>query len=151
VRAEAKQVQYLGVEAVQPAADVAGEEVVPSAAHADRAVGELLREGAVPGIEPLRGVGEGEVETAAAGGAAERVEGCAPGVEARRGCGGTQSSIPRSGEEGTATPLAGMRPPRQESRPASTARRIARAMRTGSVAPAMALLSSTASTPCSIA
>ncbi len=58
--------------------------------------------------------------------------------------------MPDVGDDGTATSRFGMRPARYAARPASTARRIARPMRTGSWACASAVFMRMPSTPCSI-
>src|SRR3954469_16819747 len=60
------------------------------------------------------------------------------------------SSIPRVGLEGIATSRRGIRPARKDSRPASTAYRIAVAMETGSSASAKAVFIRIPSTPCSM-
>ena len=73
-----------------------------------------------------------------------------PSRPASAGVSLTGRASPSIGDDGTATSRRGMRPARYASRPASTASRIAVAMRTGSAAAAMPVFISMPSTPCSI-
>ena len=150
MRAQPEKVQHLVVEAFQTTSDVTLEEMVPSSAEAHGSVREFTGERPVAGIERGRRLGEGEVESTSTTRCANRLEGGATCGRARR-IGSSQASIPRSGDDGTAIPRAGIRPARHAARPEATASRIASAIMTGSSAPAIALLRSTPSTPCSIA
>ena len=58
---------------------------------------------------------------------------------------------PASGDDAVAYSLRGMRPAQKALRPATTASRMASAMSTGSLAPAMAVFISTPSQPSSMA
>lgn len=128
MRARPQQVEDLLVEPLEAAADVPRQQVVPATAESDGAVGQLLGKGAVTGFEIPRGLREGQIQPTAPIRRADRQMGRATGLQTRgallRASGrfrGAQSSIPRSGDEGTATPRAGIRPANHASRPASTA------------------------------
>lgn len=102
---ETQEIEHLVVEPGEPAPDVAGEKVVPAPPQTHRPVRELAGEGVVPRVERGRRLGERQIQPPASIDAPERVEGGASGVESgrcRARC--DQSSIPRSGEDGTATP-----------------------------------------------
>src|SRR3972149_6059738 len=63
----------------------------------------------------------------------------------------TEKNVPSSGDEAVAYSFLGIRPARNDLRPAATASRIASAMRTGFFAPAIAVFLSTPSHPSSSA
>ena len=95
---------------------MARQQLIDPAAQSRNAVGELVRESAVPRLEAGNRRGERNVESASAldlFSDSERRE--APGT--RRG----QSSIPLVGDDGTAISRDGIRPARNARRPATTA------------------------------
>ena len=92
------------------------DQVVEAPSEARRAVCELVREGALADLEPIRDGGEGAVEPLAAlGGLSNPKRRLTP----RRGC--AQSNIPVVGDDGTAISRDGILPARNASRPATIA------------------------------
>src|SRR5690606_5136365 len=144
VRTEAEDVEHVRLERRESALDEPVQNVVEPAPQPQRPVDELLQPRPVPGREPLLRPCEHTVREAPLTDGAERLE------RAPASRGDAQSSIPSSGEEGTAISRFGIRPARYASRPASIASFMARAIRTGSFASAIAVFIRIPSTPCSI-
>jgi len=89
------------------------EQVVQPSPQANEAEQQLVREGPVAGLQPVRDPSERDVEAESPPYVRQHAEHRLPGWERPAPSGWTpQSSIPEVGEDGTAISRAGMRPAR---------------------------------------